>query len=108
MSMGIGHFSVGVVGGFVLLRATRIHRRTTREGELAILSGLWAMIPDVGLVVPGVDSTDGTPLANVCWFHYYLDTHAFSESLTGNAVLIGLMPLAVGWLLLADYVGRSG
>lgn len=102
MSLGIGHFAVGATGALVVLLVTGLHRKTAQDGAIAILSGLWAIVPDLGLVVPGLGRTDGTPLANLFWFHYYLDTHSLTDSQTGSAVLVGLLVLAVGWLVLAE------
>lgn len=102
MSLGIGHFAVGAAGALILLMVTGLHRRTTQDGAIAILSGLWAMLPDMGLVIPSVGRTDGTPLANVFWFHYWLDTHSFTDSTTGSAVFVGVLVLAVLWLVLSE------
>ena len=102
MSLGIGHFAVGAAGALLLLLVTGLHRRTHQDGAIAILSGLWAMLPDLGLVVPGVGKTDGTPLANLFWFHYYLDTHPFTDSAAGSAVFVGVLVVAVAWLLLSE------
>ena len=107
MSLGIGHFAVGAAGGLAILLLTGFHRKTTQDGVVAILSGLWAMIPDLGLVVPGVGSTDGTPLANVFWFHHFLDTHSFTDSTTGSAALVALLVVALTWLVLAEGVEES-
>ena len=65
MSLGIGHFAVGAAGALVLLMVTGLHKKTAQDGAIAITSGLWAMIPDMGLVIPGLGRTDGTPLANL-------------------------------------------
>ena len=102
MSLGIGHFAVGAAGGLVVLIVTGLHRKTAQDGIIAILSGLWAMIPDLGIVVPGLGPTDHTPLANLFWFHYFLDTHAFTDSATGSAALVGLLVGAMAWLVLTE------
>lgn len=102
MSLGIGHFAVGAAGALVLLMVTGLHRKTTQDGVIAIVSGLWGMLPDIGLVIPVWGRTDGTPLANLFWFHYSLDTHAFTDSTAGSAVLVGVLVLAVGWLVLSE------
>ena len=106
VSLGIGHFAVGAAGGLAVLLVTGLHRKTAQDGAIAILSGLWAMLPDVGIVLSGVGPTDHTPLANLFWFHYFLDTHAFTDSPTGSAALVGLLVVAVGWLVLAE--GNDG
>lgn len=102
MSLGIGHFAVGAAGALVLLMVTGLHRRTTQDGAIAILSGLWGMLPDIGLVIPVGGRTDGTPLANLFWFHYSLDTYSFTDSTTGSAVLVGLLVVAVLWLVISE------
>ena len=102
MSLGIGHFAAGAAGALVLLMVTGLHKKTAQDGAIAIVSGLWAMLPDMGLVIPGVGRTDGTPLANLFWFHYYLDTHSFTDSTTGSAVLVGALVVALAWLVLSE------
>ena len=107
MSLGIGHFAVGAAGGLAVLLVTGLHRKTTQDGAIAILSGLWAMIPDVGILLPGVGPTDHTPLANLFWFHYFLDTHAFTDSAAGSAVMVALLVVMVGWLVLTEGNGED-
>ena len=102
MSSAIGHFAVGATGGLVLLLVTGLHRRTAQDGAIAIVSGFWAMIPDIGIVLPGLSGTDRTPLANLFWFHYVLDTHAFTDSTAGSVVFVGLLAIAVLWLVLTE------
>ncbi|NEU56245.1 hypothetical protein [Halorussus sp. MSC15.2] len=102
MSLGIGHFAAGAAGALVLLLVTGLHEKTAQDGAIAIASGIWAMIPDMGLVLPGVGRTDGTPLANLFWFHYWLDTHRFTDSTTGSAALVGVLILSVVWLVLSE------
>lgn len=102
MSLGIGHFSLGAAGALLALGATGLHRKTSKEGGIAILSGLWALIPDIGLVFSDVGPTDHTPLANLFWFHYTLDTNSASESIVGNAMLVGLMGVALVWYFTWD------
>ena len=106
MSLGIGHFAVGAAGALAVLLATGLHRRTAQDGAIAILSGLWAMLPDVGILFSGLGPTDHTPLANLFWFHHFLDTHAFTDSPTGSAAMVALLVVAVGWLVLAE--GNGG
>ena len=102
MSLGIGHFAVGATGALVTLLVTGLHRKTTQDGAIAIVSGLWAMLPDLGTVIPGIGSTDGTWMANLFWFHYYLDAHSFTDSAAGSALFVGLLVAALGWLFLAE------
>ena len=90
MSMGVGHFAAGATGGIVLLALLGRYPWTTRNAALVAASGVWAMLPDAGVVVPGLGPTDHTPLVNVFWFHYTLDTHAVTDSPTGSAALVGL------------------
>lgn len=102
VSLGIGHFAFGGAGAIVLLLVTGLHRKTTQDGAVAVLSGLWAMLPDLGLVLPGVSRTDSTPLANLFWFHYTLDTNPFTDSTLGSAALAGLLVGAVVALVLVE------
>lgn len=102
MPLAIGHFAVGAAGALLLLLVTGLHRRTAQDGVVAIASGLWAMLPDVGVVLPVVGRTDGTPLANVFWFHYFLDEHHLTDSTAGSAAFVVAMVVAAAWLVLVE------
>lgn len=102
MPLAIGHFAVGATGALLVLLVTGLYRRTAQDGLVAMASGLWVMLPDVGVVLPAVGETDGTPLANLFWFHYYLDERGFTDSATGSALFVGLMVLTAAWLVLVE------
>ncbi|MFB6131348.1 MAG: hypothetical protein ABEJ28_11070 [Salinigranum sp.] len=103
MSMAIGHFAVGVTGTLLLLRVTGVHVPRVDDGIVSILGGLWAMLPDVGTVL-GVGELDHTQLANLCWFHYFLDVHEFTDGRTGSALLVAVMAVTVVGLAVVDVV----
>lgn len=96
MSMGVGHFAVGATGAIVLLLSFGRYPWSTRNAALVFLSGVWAMLPDVDVLVPSLEPTDHTPLVDLFWFHYTLDTNAFPDSTAGSLVLFCVFLLVVG------------
>lgn len=96
MSMGMGHFAVGASGAIVLLASLGRYPWTTRNAAVVFASGIWAMLPDVDVLVPSLGPTDHTPLVDCFWFHYSLDTHVFTDSATGSAVLVSVFLFVVG------------
>jgi hypothetical protein len=102
MSPGIGHFAVGATCTLLFLLVTGLHARTRHDGLLAIGGGLWAIVPDAGSVLPGVGSLDSTPLANLFWFHYHLDVHRATDSLTAGAAFVAAMTVTVVGFWLVD------
>lgn len=93
--MGIGHFAVGVTGGAIYLLLTGYHEEISQDGYVLFLSGIWAVLPDLGQPLPGVPQTDHSRLADLFWFHYALDTHAMTDSIAATAAFGGLMVLAL-------------
>lgn len=79
---GLIHFAVGATGGILLAAAFRL---PPRRAFLAVfLSGAWAMVPDAQLAAKMFGLTPLTRvlhplhdsiLANIFWFHHFLDAH---------------------------------
>ena len=95
MSMAIGHFAVGFTATVAVLVVLGLHRRVNRLGLVGILGGMWAMIPDAGELLPGNPALDHEPWVDVFWFHYFLDTHSFTDGLAGNVLFVALMVATV-------------
>lgn len=104
MSMAIGHFAVGFTATVTVLLVLGLHRRVRRLGLVGILGGLWAMVPDAGELLPGSPALDHEPWVNVFWFHYFLDTHAFTDGLLGNVLFVALMVGTVFAVFVLDTV----
>ncbi|WP_158059000.1 hypothetical protein [Halorussus halophilus] len=96
MAMGMGHFAVGATGAIVLLLILGRYPWTTRNAVVVFASGVWAMLPDVDVLVPSLEPTDHTPLVDIFWSHYSLDTTAFTDSATGSILLVAVFLLVVG------------
>jgi hypothetical protein len=106
MSMAIGHFAVGFTATVTLLLALGLHGRVNRLGRL------WAMLPDVGALLPGNPALDHDPVVNLFWFHYFLDTHPFTDGLAGSVLFVALMCATVVLVFALDTAkwasGRAG
>ena len=63
------HFAIGIAGG--LLVAPHIKRWD--NATVAILSGFWAMGPDIGVFISELQWVQSAWWANVFWFHQLLD-----------------------------------
>lgn len=108
MSLGIGHFAVGATGAIVLLLATGLYRRTTQNGAIAILSGMWAMLPDLDILLSAFEDADHSPLADLFWFHHTLDGNAFTDGPAGSAAFVAMLFGAVLLLILAEWNENRG
>lgn len=95
MSLAIGHFAIGVGSTLILLVVTGLYKRPTATG-LAILGGLWAMLPDIHWVLPHADLASaaymihGHAVADVFFFHTTMDAIDATDSrvFAGKCVLL--------------------
>lgn len=102
--MAIGHFAFGFTATVVVLVVFGLYRRIRRLGLVGVLGGLWAMVPDVGMLLPGNPALDHAPWVNVFWFHYFLDTNAVTDSLRGDVLFLALMTGTVFAIFVLDAV----
>lgn len=106
MSMGVGHFSVGAAGAILVLAILGHDQMSDRNAAVVGISAVWAMLPDVDVLIPQLAPTDHTPLVNVFWFHYTLDTHPVLDSAAGSAGLVAAFLVVASLFLLAGPGGR--
>lgn len=113
MSLAVTHFAFGAAMTTIVVWAVApSHRyRTT----LAVLGGLWALVPDLHYVVPGRvgGTTRGlkqTVLGDVFWFHATMDGLVQGEGTRlGAAIALGFLLIVVAASeLLAGSTGLRG
>ncbi|MFC6823398.1 hypothetical protein [Halopelagius fulvigenes] len=106
MSLAITHFVVGAT--VTMLVVTFFLPRVRFPRTLMVLGGLWAMIPDLNKIVPGlgfVDAVHDSAWANVFWAHHFLDTVDPSDTTKAAVValaaffLVSLVAEGVGYHL---------
>lgn len=73
--IGIGHFAIGVAGGFAILfyYPQLIPNMIKNDIFFVMLSGIWAMIPDIGVLWNNF-TMDNAFIMNIFWGHAYIDT----------------------------------
>jgi hypothetical protein len=98
--LAVTHLAVGLAGGLLLL--TPLIERWDNS-TLAILSGIWALVPDVNVFVSQLSFIESSMWGNVFWFHNLLDGwetgHPEAEAMTALAFLV----LTVVFLEYHDY-----
>ncbi|SHG54082.1 hypothetical protein [Halobaculum gomorrense] len=87
----------------MLLLATGLYRRTTQNGANAILSGMWAMLPDLDIILSAFEDADHSPFTDFFWFHHTLDSHAVTDGPAGSAAFVAMLFGAVLLLILAEW-----
>lgn len=88
MSLAITHFAVGA--GVMLLLQPLLFPNLRYRRSLVVASGLWALVPDVFYVVPGLADVFVAEFAaygNVFWFHTYMDGIVMGRGTRPNAAL---------------------
>ena len=110
----IVHFAVGLTGGLlVLLFVDWPHRR---EFLFTFASGVWALVPDGHWMLTefGIDGPAAvwkalhtTALANLFWFHRFLDTHETGRRNLEMGVSLLLLFVAVGLYYVANDWGAE-
>ena len=74
MSMAIGHFGLGAGATnliFLLIRRQKV--RVENEGSIGIAGGIWAMIPDVGKLIPALRLLHDGWWTDIFWLHRFQD-----------------------------------
>jgi hypothetical protein len=109
----IVHFAVGMAGGLFLLLF--VDWRQSREFLFTFASGVWAMLPDGHWMLSefGFDgvaaawkSLHRTALADLFWFHRFLDTHETGRGNLEAGVSLLLLFVVVGLYYVANDWGR--
>lgn len=97
VSLAITHFAVGAA--LTTLAVGRVVPRTAYPRTLAVLGGLWAMLPDAEKFVdlPGLAAFHGGPLANLCWFHGALDALDVADAPEAGAAALAALALTTLW-----------
>lgn len=92
MSLGVTHFAVGAT--LTVLVETYLVPNVPYPRTIAILGGLWAMVPDANKVSPvfrsELSALHSSPLADVFWFHRSLDLAD-----PGDTVAVAVVSLVV-------------
>ncbi|MDO8577909.1 MAG: hypothetical protein Q7R50_01875 [Dehalococcoidales bacterium] len=104
MSMAIGHFAAGAGAAFAVvhLLPPTVRRKLPNYGVLGILSGVWAMLPDLCNFIPLLVGFHNSRWANIFFLHYSMDFIIDPrDSILASAVLVGFM-MTLMLILLAD------
>lgn len=93
MSMAIGHFAAGASTAFVVfhLLPPRIRRKVGQYGFVAILAGLWAMVPDLAQFTARLKSLHDSLWANLFFLHQLMDRLDVDDSAWVSGAVVGLM-----------------
>lgn len=92
--LAITHFAVGATFGVLLAILLSIEYKYVPL--TMVVSGLWALVPDIGKPIPGVD-----PLAlhgvegNIFWFHAALDGAETAYGSAEGVVALSVLAIAV-------------
>ena len=68
--LALTHFAIGLTGG--LLIAPSISRLD--NSSVPILSGIWALGPDINKFIPQLDFLHDSVWSNIFWFHPTFDS----------------------------------
>lgn len=103
MSMGIGHFAAGASVGLAVIHSLSpsVRRKVNNFGVLAIITGTWAMIPDIAKLIPSLKGLHDTEWANLFFLHKLLDVVDKQDSVWVSAGFVGLM-LIIALTLVTD------
>ena len=93
MSMSIGHFAAGASATLAVLHLLppRIRRKVGQYGFVAILAGLWAMVPDISQFTARFKSLHDSVWANLFFLHQIMDRLDINDSIWVSGSLVGLM-----------------
>jgi hypothetical protein len=76
MSQALAHFAFGMAMTTIVISVFRPSVRYTQT--IAFFGGIWAMLPDVKQIIPQIEPWEHLYhehwIANVFWFHQFLDT----------------------------------
>jgi hypothetical protein len=102
MSMGIGHFAVGASTSLFVLQMLPIKTRQKIPGHwfIVIVSGLWAMLPDISKLSHHFDAFHDSIWANVFFFHQVMDKLDKTDGnwASGVAVLFMAVLALIMWV----------
>jgi len=102
MSMALTHFSIGAIISLLIFRA--IDYRSDRVGIndylrydiiVAIIGGLWALIPDNRVLHGGIEELFGFMLCNIFFLHCLLDELDSKDSYIVSLISFGLLLLTI-------------
>lgn len=100
MVLPIGHFAVGVVGAFLILlyKPELIPNFIKNDTFFIMLSGLWAMVPDIGYALAWKGYANEVWM-NIFWFHEWLDRMYVTKHEEIKAAMIAIaVALVLGYL----------
>lgn len=109
MSMAIGHFAAGASATFVVfhLLPPCVRRKVGQYGFVAILAGLWAMVPDLAQFTARLQSLHDSIWANLFFFHELMDRLDVHDSIWVSGALVGLMIVLMVTLWASDIWQRQ-
>ncbi|MFB6189287.1 MAG: hypothetical protein ABEI57_05340 [Halapricum sp.] len=94
--MAIAHFAFG--SALTILALTYLVPNVPYPRVLALLGGIWAMIPDAHWISPvfesQLDALHGSAWANVFWFHRALDRTDTTDSKTVAVAFLAVLVVA--------------
>ena len=103
LMLPIGHFALGYCIVMAVLLLTRTYRFVLRDGALAALGGLLAMLPDAPYVFLGEHASwHDSPIMNIFFFHQWFDVLLRDDYLVFPAILIAIAVLLTGVLWMVD------
>lgn len=92
--LAITHFAVGATGGVLLAVLLNVDDRNVPLAM--VVSGLWAMVPDIGKPVPGIDPNALHGIeGNLFWFHAALDAAETAHGSVEGMLALAVLGLAV-------------
>ncbi|WP_255197380.1 hypothetical protein [Halorarius litoreus] len=96
MSLAIAHFAFGAA--ITVLVVTYLVPGVRYPRLVALLGGVWAMVPDVHWVSPvaaaQLKAIHGSPVVDVFFLHHTLDALDAGDSKVVGAALVGLLVVA--------------
>lgn len=96
MSVAIAHFAIGATISLILFRlGSKTENYIQFDIIVAIVGGLWAMIPDIPELFNMMGHVFQGPLSDIFFFHYTLDKADILDSVTIPSLLIMLLILIV-------------
>jgi hypothetical protein len=109
MSMGIGHFAAGAGAAYFVLNLLppKIRRKVPDYGSLAIMAGLWAMIPDLSKFSSRLNDLHDSFWSNLFFLHNLMDRLDVNDSVWISAIVVGFMIVMMLTLLANEFWRRK-